>query len=190
MSEKKSKKPVKPAAEGPAPETEAKTETAAQEAEAEKAETDSPAAETEEQKIARLLAETNDRLLRTLAEYDNFRKRSQKEKDALYGDGKADAVKTILPVLDNLERASASDGDYESYKKGVELTVKQLGDALTGLGLECFGAAGDPFDPNLHNGVMHEDNPDLPENTVAEVFLKGYKLGDKVIRYATVKVAN
>ena len=183
MSEKKNKKAAAPEQAAEA----AVNETLPPEAE----EKEAPAQETAPtDTLAQELAAANDRLLRTLAEYDNFRKRSQKEKDALYSDGKADAVKSILPVIDNLERAAVSDGDFESYKKGIELTVKQLADALTALGLESFGAPGDAFDPKLHNGVMHEDNDALDENTVSEVFLKGYKLGDRVIRYATVKVAN
>ena len=185
MSEKKKNKEAAAAEQAEA----AVNEAPAKEAEAaEKAEA---AQETNEaDALAKELAAANDRLLRTLAEYDNFRKRSLKEKDALYGDGKADAIKSILPVVDNLERAAVSEGDFESYKKGIELTVKQLADALAALGLESFGAPGDAFDPQLHNGVMHEENEALDENTVSEVFLKGYKLGDKVIRYATVKVAN
>lgn len=147
----------------------------------------------EDEKIAALekqVAETQDRYLRTLAEYDNFRRRTQKEKEALFGDGKVEAITKILPVLDNFERAAAADGDYESYKKGIEMTVSGLWDVLKGLGLEAFGEKGDAFDPNVHNGVMHEDNDEFGENVVSDVFLKGYKLGDRVIRHATVKVAN
>ena len=149
-----------------------------------------PEAEDPVKVLEAKLNETTDRLMRTLAEYDNFRKRSQKEKDALYADGKADAIIKLLPVADNLERAAAAEGDAESFKKGVEMTLKQLTDSLAALGVTSFGEPGEAFDPNLHNGVMHEDNEELPENSIAAVFMKGYKLGDKVIRHATVKVAN
>ena len=136
------------------------------------------------------LMETTDQLMRTLAEYDNYRKRLQKEKDARYNDGKTDAIIRLLPVADNLERTMAADGDAESYKKGVEMTLKQLADSLAALGAEAFGEVGDTFDPNLHNGVMHEDNDELAENTITAVFMKGYRIGDRVIRHAAVKVAN
>jgi molecular chaperone GrpE len=136
------------------------------------------------------LAETTDRLMRTLAEYDNFRKRSQKEKEAIYADTKAETVAKLLPVADNLERAALAGGDVENYKKGVEMTLRQLSDIFTALGVAAFGEPGDAFDPTMHNGVMHEENPDLPANSVSMVFAKGYKLGEKVIRPATVKVAN
>ena len=185
MAEKKKKN-----AENEAPVKEKETDTAAEgnEAAEEKApETD--ASETE--KLKKELAEANDKWLRTVAEYDNFRKRSQKEKEAIYSDSKSDIASKFLPVLDNFERASAaSENDFEGYKKGVEMTVKQLLDVFASLGIESFGEKGDEFDPNLHNGVMHVDDEELPENSITEVFMKGYKIGDKVIRAATVKVAN
>lgn len=186
-SKKKKKEAASPET-AQAPETEAVTEeTPAQETPAQ----ETAAPEDEEKKaLEAKLAEANDRLMRTLAEYDNFRKRSQKEKEALYNDVKAETIAKLLPVADNLERAAGAEGDLESYKKGVEMTLKQTHDVFASLGVECFGEKGDPFDPNLHNGVMHEENDELPENTVSEVFMKGYKLGDKVIRHATVKVAN
>ena len=190
MSDKK-KKNVPPTAE-PAPEAAAEPETAAAQS-APEAEPQPPEADPQAEQIKALekkLQETTDQLMRTLAEYDNYRKRLQKEKDARYNDGKADAVIKLLPVADNLERAVAADGDAESYKKGVEMTLKQLADSLSALGVEAFGEKGEPFDPNLHNGVMHEDNEELPENCIAEVFMKGYRIGDRVIRHATVKVAN
>ena len=149
-----------------------------------------PAEAPAENPLEAKLNETKDQLMRTLAEYDNFRKRSQKEKEALYTDVKAETVGKLLPVADNLERAASADGDLESFKKGIEMTMKQLYDILAALGVESFGEKGEPFDPNLHNGVMHEDNEDLPENSISEVFMKGYKMGEKVIRHATVKVAN
>ncbi len=170
----------------------------AEEAEAEQAaETaqDAPAEETAEQpdalaELQKKLDETNDRLLRTAAEYDNFRRRSQKEKEAIYTDSKAEIIGKLLPVIDNFERAAAAETDAENYKKGIEMTVKQLLDALTAMGVESYGAAGDEFDPNIHNGVMHVDDETLGENVVADVFIKGYKVGDKVIRHASVRVAN
>ena len=199
MADKKKKKenaaPQDAQAEKPVTE-EAAAETKTAEAPAEAAaETKTPAAEEtkNDDKTAALeakLAETSDRLMRTLAEYDNFRKRSQKEKEALYTDIKAETVAKLLPVADNLERAALAGGDVESYKKGVEMTLKQMFDIFAALGVESFGEKGDAFDPNVHNGVMHEDNDELPENSVADVFMKGYKMGDKVIRHATVKVAN
>ena len=140
--------------------------------------------------LQKKLDETNDRLLRTAAEYDNFRRRSQKEKEAIYTDSKAEIIGKLLPVIDNFERAAAAEGDAENYKKGIEMTVKQLLDALTAMGVESYGAAGDEFDPNIHNGVMHVDDETLGENVVADVFIKGYKVGDKVIRHASVRVAN
>lgn len=156
---------------------------------------ETPAEETAEQpdalaELQKKLDETNDRLLRTAAEYDNFRRRSQKEKEAIYTDSKAEIIGKLLPVIDNFERAAAAETDAENYKKGIEMTVKQLLDALTAMGVEAYGAAGDEFDPNIHNGVMHVDDETLGENVVADVFIKGYKVGDKVIRHASVRVAN
>lgn len=200
MSEKKQKKAApeaaeetkqeNPAQEPPAAETPAEETKNEAPAAAEKPENEAPAEDDQIKALEKKLSETTDQLMRTLAEYDNFRKRSQKEKEALYADGKADAIAKLLPVADNLERAVAADGDAESYKKGVEMTLKQLTDSLSALGVTAFGEPGEAFDPNLHNGVMHEDNDELPENSIAAVFMKGYKMGDKVIRHATVKVAN
>ncbi len=128
--------------------------------------------------------------LRIAAEFDNFRKRTIKEKEASYGNGKADAVAKILPVYDNLERALNQETADAAYKKGVELTMTELVKILSGLGVEIFGNVGDPFDPNLHNAVMHIENEELGENTVSQVFQKGFKIGDKVVRFAMVQVAN
>ena len=132
----------------------------------------------------------HDSLLRLAAEYDNFRKRTIKEKEASYGNGKADAVAKILPVYDNLERALNQPTEDAAYKKGVELTMNELVKILTGLGVEIFGAPGDTFDPNLHNAVMHTEDENLGENTIAQVFQKGFKIGDKIVRFAMVQVAN
>ena len=185
MAENKKKKN----ADKTAPEAE---ETVTQEetapAEAEEKEAEDGGAELE--KLKGELAEANDKWLRTMAEYENFRKRSQKEKEAIYTDSKSDIAAKFLPVLDNFERAAASADDFEGYKKGIEMTVKQLLDVFTSLGIESYGEKGEAFDPNIHNGVMHIDDESLPDNSIAEVFMKGYRLGDKVIRHATVKVAN
>ena len=132
----------------------------------------------------------HDSLLRLAAEYDNFRKRTIKEKEASYGNGKADAVAKILPVYDNLERALNQPTEDAAYKKGVELTMNELVKILTSLGVEIFGNPGDAFDPNLHNAVMHTEDESLPENTIAQVFQKGFKIGEKVVRFAMVQVAN
>ena len=128
--------------------------------------------------------------LRLAAEYDNFRKRSQKEKDSAYSNGKADAVAKLLPVYDNLERALSQETEDAAFKKGVELTMTELMKILQGLGVEVFGQVGDPFDPKLHNAVMHVDNEELGENVLSQVFQKGFRLGDKVVRFAMVQVAN
>ena len=128
--------------------------------------------------------------LRLAAEYDNFRKRSQKEKDMSYTNGKADTVAKLLPVYDNLERAMNQPTEDAAYKKGVELTMQGLVKIFEGLGVEIFGEVGDEFDPNLHNAVMHIESEELAENTLSQVFQKGFKTGDKVIRFAMVQVAN
>ncbi len=128
--------------------------------------------------------------LRIAAEYDNFRKRTVKEKDAAYGNGKADAVAKILPVYDNLERALNQPTEDAAYKKGVEMTMTELVKILNGLGVEIFGTVGETFDPNLHNAVMHTEDESLGENVLAQVFQKGFKIGDKVVRFAMVQVAN
>ena len=128
--------------------------------------------------------------LRVAAEFDNFRKRTVKEKEASYGNGKADAVAKILPVYDNLERALNQETSDAAYKKGVEMTMNELVKILNGLGVEIFGEIGDAFDPNLHNAVMHIDSEELEENVIAQVFQKGFKIGDKIVRFAMVQVAN
>ena len=135
------------------------------------------------------LEESRDKYLRLAAEYDNFRKRSAKEKDGIYSDAVADVVGEILPIFDNLERAAIYE-DAEKVAQGLALTAKSAEAMLTKLSIEKFGAAGDAFDPNLHNAVMHCEDETLGESVVAEVFQCGYKKGDKVIRYAMVKVAN
>ena len=128
--------------------------------------------------------------LRVAAEFDNFRKRTIKEKEASYGNGKADAVAKMLPIYDNLERALNQSTEDEAYKKGVEMTMNELVKIFTGLGVEIFGNVGDAFDPNFHNAVMHVENEELGENVIATVFQKGFKIGEKVVRFAMVQVAN
>ena len=128
--------------------------------------------------------------LRVAAEFDNFRKRTVKEKEASYGNGKADAVAKMLPVYDNLERALNQPTEDAAYKKGVEMTMNELVKIFTSLGVEIFGNVGDEFDPNLHNAVMHIDSEELGENIIAQVFQKGFKIGEKVVRFAMVQVAN
>ena len=132
----------------------------------------------------------HDAHLRLAAEYDNFRKRTIKEKEASYGNGKADAVAKMLPVYDNLERALNQETTDAAFKKGVEMTMAELVKIFTSLGVEIFGNVGDQFDPNLHNAVMHIENEELPENSISAVFQKGFKIGDKVVRFAMVQVAN
>ena len=128
--------------------------------------------------------------LRVAAEFDNFRKRTIKEKEQSYGNGKADAVEKLLPVYDNLERALNQPTEDEAFKKGVEMTMTQLVGIFSGLGVEIFGNVGEEFDPNFHNAVMHTEDESLGENVISQVFQKGFKLGDKIIRFAMVQVAN
>ena len=132
----------------------------------------------------------HDMYLRLAAEFDNFRKRTVKEKEASYGNGKADTLAKLLPVYDNLERAINQPTEDAAYKKGVELTMAEFEKIFTSLGVEVFGAPGDEFNPELHNAIMHTEDESLGENTISMVFQKGAKIGDKVIRFAMVQVAN
>lgn len=146
---------------------------------------------TAEEKLTEELAAEHDRLLRVMAEYDNFRKRSQKEKEQAYGDTKASTIAEFLPVYDNFMRAmSAEATDLDSFKKGIEMIFNQYGETLKKLGVEAFGEKGDEFNPNIHNAVMHGEDENLPENSISDVFSTGYKMGDRVIRPAVVKVVN
>ena len=140
--------------------------------------------------LRKALADKEDQYLRLAAEYDNFRKRSQKEKEGLYQGAKSDAVAAFLPVYDNLDRALKQETADEAYKKGVEMTMTGLKDILSKLGVEEIPALGETFDPALHNAVMHVEDESAGENTVVDVFQAGFRLGDKVIRFAMVKVAN
>ena len=145
---------------------------------------------SEFEKAQQALAQEHDSYLRLAAEYDNYRKRSQKEKDNLYTEIRSETVEKFLPVYDNLERALAQETQDTAFKKGVEMTMNQLVSVMEKLGVESFGAAGDHFDPQLHNAVMHIEDESLGENVIAEVFQKGFKVGEKVVRFAMVKVAN
>ena len=145
-------------------------------------------AELEAAKAA--LAAQEDKYLRLAAEYDNYRKRTAKEKEALWTDIKADTAAAFLPVYDNLERAVNQPTADEAYKKGVEMTMNQLKEVFSKLGIEEIPALGEQFDPNLHNAVMHIDNEELGENVISQVFQAGFRCGEKVIRFSMVRVAN
>ena len=132
----------------------------------------------------------HDAHLRLAAEFDNFRKRTAKEKEQSYSNGRADAIEKLLPVYDNLARALKQETTDAAFKKGVEMTMTELVKILNGLGVEIFGAEGDLFDPELHNAVLHIDDESIPENTITQVFQQGFKMGDKVVRFAMVQVAN
>ena len=137
------------------------------------------------------LKDTKDQLLRTAAEYANFRARSAKEKEQTYSNAKGNVVGEILPAIDNLERAlSQENSDYEALKKGVQMTLDGLMASLEKLGVEQYGESGDAFDPNYHNAVMHIEDESLGENVITDVFQKGYRISDRVIRPAMVKTAN
>lgn len=157
--------------------------------EAKEAELKKELEQLKEERDAALAAE-KDRYLRLAAEYDNYRKRSQKERENVYADAKADTVLQLLPVYDNLERALKAECGDPAFYKGVEMTMDQLMGIFGKLGVEVIEAAGQPFDPALHNAVMHVEDEALGENVVAEVFQKGFTLNGKVIRFAMVKVAN
>lgn len=135
------------------------------------------------------LAAMTDKYLRMIAEYDNYRKRSAKEKENTYADAYGDVITAVLPVIDNLERALMfSEG--ETLTQGVQMTLKQFEDVMARLGVNAYGERGDAFDPMIHNAIMQVEDSELGENTIAEVLQKGYKKGDKIIRHAMVKVAN
>lgn len=143
------------------------------------------------QELENNLKDANDKFLRTLAEYDNYRKRSVREKEQAYQDSKAAVLTQLLPVLDNFERAAGNKASsLEDYQKGVDMIFHQFTEIFKKLGVESFGETNEPFDPNIHSAVMHIEDEAQPENTVAEVFSKGYKLGDKILRPAVVKVVN
>ena len=145
--------------------------------------------EEENKKLQDEVDAFKDKYLRTAAEYENFRKRTVKEKQGIYTDACADVLKEVLPVLDNLERALSVEGGGEELKTGVKMTVKLFNDAFSKLGVEELSSEGE-FDPNLHNAVMHVEDEQYGVNEIVEVFQKGYKKEDKVLRHSMVKVAN
>lgn len=153
-------------------------------------EKDASAAETGAVQNSDELKEEKDKYLRLMAEYDNFRKRSAKERENIYSDVRVDTVTKFLPVYDNLERALAAETADEAYKKGVEMTFTQLKDVMKKLGVEEIKTEGQHFDPTMHNAVMHVEDEAYGENIIVQEFQKGFKLGDKVIRFSMVKVAN
>ena len=192
-------KPEQKAGEKPEQKAEAEKERKA-EKKAEQAETETEQSPPEKEKddlrgqlekANAQLAAQKDLLLRTAAEYDNYRKRTDREKPSLYADTIAEAVAKFLPVYDNLQRALAQpDCSLEDLRKGVEMVEKQMGETLEKFGVSAVGETGDPFDPAVHNAVSHVEDENLGENVVAAVLQKGYRLGDRIIRHAMVQVAN
>lgn len=190
---KKDKQAEQTAPEQQEPVTEAQAETQAGQTDAqpqgEQTETPDPLL-SELESLKDQVAQQEDKYLRLAAEYDNYRRRTAKEKESIWTDAKADAAVAFLPVYDNLERALKQETADEAYKKGVEMTMTQLKTVLEQLGIQEIPALGEPFDPNLHNAVMHVEDENFGENTVCDVFQAGFQLGEKVIRFAMVKVAN
>lgn len=141
------------------------------------------------EQLTAALSEEKDRYARMFAEYENFRRRSQKERENVYADAYAEALGEVMPMVDNLERALQC-GEGEQLHKGLEMVMNQFQEMLKKLGIETFGEKGETFDPNIHHAIMHEDDENLPENSIVEVFQRGYKKGERIIRCAMVKVAN
>lgn len=162
----------------------------AEEAKAEETKSEAPKAEAPKPDPAAEYAALNDKYLRLCAEYDNFRKRSQKERDSLYADIKAETLKKFLPVYDNLVRALDQSTEDEAYRRGVEMIMTQFNTTMEKLGVTEIESLGQKFDPAFHNAVMHVEDAEKGENEIVEVFQKGFIMGDKVIRFAMVKVAN
>ena len=201
MSEKSKKKKTKAEpqaeAEQPVPETEAAEEEVKPEAETEApkqeekpAEEPKAKAEKKEPDLKSQLAAEKDKYLRLLAEYDNFRRRSQKEKENIYTDVRGETLKKFLPVYDSLWRALTQTAEEDPSRKGLEMIMTQYENALSQLGVSLIEAVGQPFDAKFHNAVMHVEDESVGENIVVEEFEKGFKIGDKVLRYSVVKVAN
>lgn len=178
--------------EAPAEETSEPQETTETEKtpETEKTEETAKPEAPQEPTAEELLKAEKDKYLRLAAEYDNYRKRSQKEREAIYRDVKADTVAKLLPVYDNLERALRQGSTDEAFMKGIEMTMNQLTEIFEGLGVKPIEAVGQKFDANKHNAVMHVEDESLGENEIAQEFQKGFTLGDKVIRFSVVQVAN
>ena len=182
-----------PAPQGTAEEIKSETEAEEVKTEAPKAEetkSEKPKAEDPKPDPTAEYAALNDKYLRLCAEYDNFRKRSQKEKDSLYADIKAETLKKFLPVYDNLVRALDQSTEDEAYRRGVEMIMTQFNTTMEKLGVTEIESLGQKFDPAFHNAVMHVEDAEKGENEIVEVFQKGFLMGDKVIRFAMVKVAN
>ena len=189
MSEKKKKNT--PQEEQPQADTAPDTEQAAEKAAEEETFTVTREQMEQMEQLAKMVSDASDKYLRLAAEYDNYRKRTTKEKEGLYQDAKADTIREFLAVYDNLERAVATEGDEDSpHKKGLEMIFHQYQEILKKLGVTEIEAQGQPFDPEKHNAVMHIDDENLGENVVSQVFQAGFLLGDKVIRHAIVQVAN
>lgn len=168
--------PIEEAQEATAPAEEATDETAALKEELEK--------------LRAELAGEKDKYLRLMAEYDNFRKRSSRERDNIYADVKADTLSKLLPIYDNLERALAQETQDEAYRKGVEMTMNQFNDALGKLGVTAIPALGEKFDPAVHNAVMHTEDETKGESEIVQEFQKGFRMGERIIRFSMVQVAN
>lgn len=167
-------------------------DTAAEQQPAPEKETEEATAVNEEAEAVRKeLEEVKDRLLRSLAEYDNFRKRSLKDRENAVLYAKTEILTKLLPVIDNFERAAANEtASFEDYKKGITMTHNQFCEILSAIGVEAFGESGESFDPTLHSAVMHIEDEAYGENVIVDVFAKGYRLGEKILRPATVRVAN
>ena len=189
MSEKEKKNA--PQEEQPQANTTPETEQAAEETAEEETFTVTREQMEQMEQMAKMVSDASDKYLRLAAEYDNYRKRTTKEKEGIYQDAKADTIKEFLAVYDNLERASAAGGGEDSpHKKGLDMIFQQYKEILAKLGVEEIEAQGQPFDPEWMNAVMHVENDSFGENTVAQVFQAGFRMGDKVIRHAIVQVAN
>ena len=189
MSEKDKKEKKQPQQEAPAEETAAENTAPVEEA-AEETFTVTKSQMEQMEQLAKVLADANDKYLRLAAEYDNYRKRTTREKENVYGTARADTIKPFLAVLDNLERGVQQFEEGDGHRQGLEMICKQFIDVLGQMGVTEIPALGQPFDPEKHNAVMHTEDEAAGENTVVEVFQKGFMLGDKVLRFAMVKVAN
>lgn len=191
MSQDKNEQKKQPAAEEQtAPAEEAKTEETAAPAEEQTTFTVTKEQMEKMEGLAKLVSDVNDKYLRLAAEYDNYRKRTTREKENAYADAKADTIKPFLDVLDNLERGLQQFEEGDPHRQGMEMICKQFAAVLEKLGVTQISAQDQPFDPQKHNAVMHVEDENAGENTIVEVFQQGYELGDKVLRFAMVKVAN
>ena len=188
MSEKKKKNT--PQEEQPQADTTPETEQAAEKAAEEETFTVTREQMEQMEQLAKMVSDASDKYLRLAAEYDNYRKRTTKEKENIYADAKLDTVKPFLEVADNLDRAVSQFEEGDPHRQGMEMICKQFTAVLEKLGVTEIPALGQPFDPGKHNAVMHIDDENFGENIVAEVFQKGYQMGEKVVRFAMVKVAN